>query len=168
MASIDSSSLILAAKTSFLNRLITGLQENLLIGKKVYEESTSKEGMFDAKLIKKKVESGLIEKVEIKDIALYQKIVGDFNLGEGEAEAIVLCIEKNTGLITDDRKAMNACRILGIMFTTAANILIRLYKKGLVTKAEAETYAKKLERLGRYSSEVMQQIREDLKDEKDE
>ena len=71
----------------------------------VYSETTKTEA-FDAQIIKKRVEEKAIKKKEIKNSKLFSKIKDDFNLGDGEAEAIAFCLENETGLITDDKKAM--------------------------------------------------------------
>ena len=99
----------------------------------------------------------------MKDRGLCQRVRKDFNFGEGEAEAIALCLESGASLITDDKKAINACKLLKIRFTTAGKLLIRLYKKGLITKMEAEACLKRLEKFGRYSSEIMRAMMEELK-----
>ena len=162
MVAIDSSSIILMAKAGILDKIIKNLREKLTITNKVYIETTKKE-VFDAQIIKKRVEEKAIQKKEIKNSKLFSKIKSDFNLGEGEAEAIVFCLENKTGLITDDKKAMNACRLLRIRFTTAPNLLIRLYKRNSITKTEASMYLDKLEKFGRYAKRILQNAREELK-----
>jgi len=162
MIAIDSSSLILMAKAGILDKIIKNLKRKLTITNQIYNETTKIEA-FDSKIIKKRVEEKAIERKIIRNIKLFNKIKEDFNLGNGEAEAIAFCLENETGLITDDKKAMNACRILRIKFTTVPNLLIRLYKKGVVTKTEANFYLRKLQKFGRYSAEIMEELGEELK-----
>ena len=162
MIAIDSSSLILMAKTGILDKVITSLKRKIIVTTCVYSETTKIES-FDAQIIKKRAEEKAIQKKEIKNLKLFSKIKNDFNLGDGEAEAIVFCLENKTGLITDDKKAMNACRLLRINFTTTPNLLIRLYKKKLITKTEANLYLDKLEKFGRYAKSISQNAREELK-----
>lgn len=64
-------------------------------------------------------------------------------MGKGEAEAIVLCSELKSGVIIDDRKAINACKILRIEFATVLGLAVQFYKKGVITPAEAKSIAKK-------------------------
>lgn len=163
MIAIDSSSLILMAKADILDNAIKHLKKKMAITEQVYIESTSKTDSFDAKIIKKRVEEKAILKKGIKNLNLYQKIRADFNLGKGEAEAIVFCLENKTSLLTDDKKAMNACKVLRIEFTTAPNLLTALYKRKLIKKNEADLYLKRFEKFGRYDDEVLQKIKEDLK-----
>ncbi|MEK6854122.1 MAG: hypothetical protein AABX60_02195 [Nanoarchaeota archaeon] len=163
MVVFDSSSLILLAKIGILEKLISNLREKAIISDEVYKESTSKKEAFDAKLIENFIEEKRITKQGVKDRGLCQRVRKDFNFGEGEAEAIALCLESGASLITDDKKAINACKLLKIRFTTAGKLLIRLYKKGLITKMEAEACLKRLEKFGRYSSEIMRAMMEELK-----
>jgi predicted nucleic acid-binding protein len=151
------------AKADILDKIIKHLQKNLAITNQVYNESTSKIDAYDAKIIKKRIEEKAIRKKRIKNLELCKNIQDDFNLGKGEAETIVFCLENKISLITDDKKAMKACKILRIKFTTVPNLLIRLYNKGLVTKIEADLYLKRLEKFGRYSNDILQKIKGDLK-----
>lgn len=166
MVVVDSSSLILLAKISILDKVLKNSKKKLTVTQEVYKESTFKQETFDAKLITKRFEESLIHKKEIKNVGLYNKIRKDFNLGKGEAESVVLCLESEKGLITDDRKAINTCKILKIKFTTAPNLLVRLYKNGLITKNESESYIEKLEKYGRYSATIINKAKEDVKNGK--
>src|SRR5207302_580927 len=66
------------------------------------------------------------------------KVQGDFGLGKGEAEAIVLALaEKAAVLGIDDKNGINACKLLGVAFTTAIGILMRMCEKKLLTASEA-------------------------------
>lgn len=162
MIAIDSSSLILMAKLGILDKIIKSLQKRLVVTNHIYDE-TAKTETFDAKIINKRTEEKTIAKKGVRSIQLFTKIKHDFNLGNGEAEAITFCMENKTGLITDDKKAMNACRLLRIKFITVLNLLLRLYKKNLITKIEANLYLKKLKIFGRYTDEILQKVAEELK-----
>jgi hypothetical protein len=55
----------------------------------------------------------------------------------GEAEPIVLALsEEATPMDVDDKNGINACKLLGISFTTAIGILIRTLEKELLTRQE--------------------------------
>ena len=72
--------------------------------------------------------------VVVKNRRLVAKLQADFSLGRGEAEAIALALnEKAEVLGIDDKSGINACKLLGIAFTTAVGILIRSREKGLLT-----------------------------------
>jgi predicted nucleic acid-binding protein len=62
---------------------------------------------------------------------LLSKLELDFSLGAGESAAVVLAITQQAGLLgIDDKSGINACKFLGIPFTTAVNILIGCREKG--------------------------------------
>ncbi len=157
MLVFDSSTLILLAKIELLNEVL--VSADVVISKKVEEESTKKPELFDAKLISSHVKNGKIKVKRIHSKAMYEKIMKDFNLGEGEAESIVLCKEGNEILATDDGPTMKACKILGIATVTAPNFLVRVYKKGRISKGIALEKLNKLEKYGRYSPSIMEDVK---------
>lgn len=163
MITVDSSSLILLAKLNILDILIENIKHRLVVTGQVYNECLAKKESFDAQLIEERIKERLIAKRDISNRNLYNKIIKDFNLGKGEAEAITLCLELKLGMISDDKKAINACRVLKIKFTTASKLLVQLYKKKLLTKVEANLMTKELQKIGRYSDEIINRLKEDLK-----
>lgn len=163
MIVIDSSSLILLAKVDILDITVKNVKQKLIIPEQVYAECTAKKDLFDAQLIEKRVREGLIVKKAISNRNLCDKILKDFGLGKGEAEAITLCIEIKSGMITDDKKAINACRILKINFTTVPKLVVQFYNKNFVAEIEADLIIKKLQKFGRYSDNILHKLKEDLK-----
>jgi|SRR3989344_2513569 len=162
---MDSSSLILLAKIGALDKIIDNMKDKIIIPEEVYNESVKKKNTFDAKLIEARVKMNKIDRKKIKNMKVYRKIKEDFNLGDGEAECITLCIEYASDLIADDRKAINICKILKIRYTTAPNIIVKLYTKRIIKKQEAENYIKKLEEYGRYSKEIITITKEKINNE---
>ena len=162
MAVFDSSPLILLANIGILDKVLEHLKEKAVITEKVFMEITAKE-TFDSKLLMGRVEEGRIERKAIKDKSLFARIIKDFNCDEGEAESIVLCLETNTGIVTDDKKAMKVSKLFNISRTTAANLLIRLYNRKAITGEEAEAYIVKLKKFGRYSDAIIEKVREEMK-----
>ena len=163
MIVIDSSSLILLAKIGALDILIKNIKQGLVIPEQVYAECTARKDLFDAQIIEKRIKEKVIAKKSISNQRLCDKIQQDFNLGRGEAEAICLGIELKSGIISDDKKAINACRILKIRFTTVPRLIARFYEEKLMGKAELNLTIKKLQKFGRYSDEIMRKLKEDLK-----
>jgi hypothetical protein len=91
-----------------------------------------------ASMIQKALNESRIRVVAVKNKKLVTKLEGDFGLGRGEAEAIALALaEKAQVLGIDDKNGINACKLLGIAFTTAIGILVRMREKRLLTIAEA-------------------------------
>ena len=158
---VDSSTLILMAKSGLLDLVIKN--KKLMITGKVKEESITAKDSFDSKLIDQRVKEKAIKISYIKNIKFYDKMIEQFNLGKGEAEAITLAFEKNGILLSDDKKAINACKILNIRFTTALNILVEFYKNKTIDKEKAEIILKKLKEYGRYSNELIKKVEEDIK-----
>ncbi len=162
MIVIDSSTLILLAKADLLDKIINSLKQKLTIPSRVYAETTIKKELFDAQLINERVQHKKIRQMKISDVQLYVKLINDFNIGKGEAEAITLCLEHRGTLVCDDKKAINVCRIFNIKFTTAPNLLIALRKKDMLSKEEALAVVKKLTAYGRYSKEIINKLEDEL------
>lgn len=157
----DSSTLILLAKSGLLDIFIKN--NKIKITNIVYEESTVEKESFDAKLISQRIRENKIQIKNIANMTLYSKLIHDFNLGKGEAESIALAFEEKDIVLSDDKKAINTCRILNIKFTTALNILVGLNKNKTINKEKAKIILKKLEDYGRYSQDLIKKIEEDLK-----
>jgi len=88
---------------------------------------------------------------------------GDFGLGRGEAEAIVLCFSAGPNVLgIDDKNGINACKLLGIAFTTAIGILLRMCEKGILTKNEAVMKLDILGNYGRYKRSILDDARQKL------
>ncbi len=89
-----------------------------------------------------------------------KKLMDDFNIDTGEAEAIILALQEKVSIIaTDDRNAIRACKILKIEFTTAIAVLIRAFEKKLIDKDEALIKLRKLELVARYSRAIVEDSR---------
>lgn len=81
----------------------------------------------------------------------------DFNIDEGEAEALLLAIQAGAETIaTDDRNAIRASKLLKIDFVTAIGFLIRAHEKQLVDRDEALTKLQSLQVIGRYSNAILE------------
>ena len=107
-------------------------------------------------MIERAINDGRLEVLAIKERRICRKIAADFSLGGGEVEAIVLAMARKSLLGIDDRKGINAYKLLGIPFTTAMAILVRMREKKILTKKQAFATLNRLERYGRYKSEIVQ------------
>jgi predicted nucleic acid-binding protein len=84
----------------------------------------------------------------------------DFSLGRGEAEAIALALKKKAQLLgMDDKNGINACKLLGIAFTTAIGILLRSREKGLIDREPALSKLVALAKNGRYNASIIEDAR---------
>lgn len=158
----DSSTLILLAKIEILDRFLKDYKGEVIISRKVEKESTNKK-TFETLLIKKKIKEGRIKVKHIQSGKI-KKFMEDFNVNSGEAEAIILAL-KNKGAIlaTDDKNAINACKLLNISFINSLNILIRAKEKNLMTMEEAKTKLDKLSKYGRFKKSIIEDARRRLK-----
>jgi predicted nucleic acid-binding protein len=104
-----------------------------------------------------------IRVVAVKNKRIVAKLKGDFGLGGGEAEAIALALaEKAQVLGIDDKNGINACKLLGIAFTTAIGILVRMREKGILPTNEALVKLDTLAKHGRYKQSILEDVRRKL------
>lgn len=157
MIALDASTLILIAKIEILGLFLESVEFQVHIPAAVAKESFAVKKSVDALLIQKAVDESEIRVVGVKDRKLVAKLRRDFSLGIGEAEAIVLALaEKATLIGIDDKSGINACKMLGIPFTTAIAILIRMYDKELLAKEDALAKLTTLGKHGRYKQSILE------------
>lgn len=163
----DSSTLILAVKAGFVEIIVKNFK--VFIPKTVFEESAKKgkeTGKWDAFKIEKLVDENLI-KIKTPTENSIQKISEKFNLHKGELHAIALALdEKAEFLLTDDLKAMNACKILDIKFVNAISLLLLLFEKGKLSKNSANECFSNLEKFGWYSRPIINDFKEKMEAKK--
>jgi len=160
---LDASTLILIAKTEILDRLLHSLEHEVAIPPEVEKECCAVKKSLDALIIRKALEESRIRLIAIKDRKLVPKLQEDFGLGRGEAEAIVLALaDKACVLGIDDKSGINACKLLGVVFTTAIGILVRMRQKQLLTRNESITKLERLAKHGRYKRSILEDARRKL------
>jgi len=104
-----------------------------------------------------------IRVIAVKNRKLVTKLQGDFGLGRGEAEAIVLALAKKARVLgIDDKNGINACKLLGVAFTTAIGILVRMREKRLLTTNESLVKLEGLAKHGRYKRSILEDARRKL------
>ena len=156
MIIFDTSTLILLTKKELLDIFLDNYDDDILIPEAVEIESCIKKTL-DGLIIEKRIEEGKIKVCKVKNKELIRRLVEDFKLGSGESEAIVLCIERKAQIVaTDDKNAINACKLLKIRFTTAINILIRLCEKNMFKKEKGSRKIENLKLVGRYKNEIIE------------
>ncbi|WP_333652683.1 hypothetical protein [Dissulfurispira sp.] len=155
MVIFDASTLILLAKIDMLELFISSFQGKVLMPESVALEVGRAE-YEDSPLIRKLLENKKISILKVKNKKQPDKLMSDFNIDKGEAEAISLAIQENIHFIaTDDRNAIRACKMLKIEFITAIALLIRAYEKKLIDIDEALAKLQKLKSTGRYSESII-------------
>ena len=158
-----SSTLILLARVELLETFLAALNEGVVIPKQVQKECCEEKQSVDALLIRRLIQEKKILVQPVKDKRLYGKILADFPLGKGEAEALALAVSQKARLFaTDDKRAIEASRLLKITFTTAIGILVRMYEKGVLEKDEALAKLESLRKYGRYKKEIIEDAKSRL------
>jgi len=160
MIVFDASTLILIAKGEFLDLFISHAGMPVVIPGEVERECCGSKKVLDAVIIQKALDESRIKTVTVKNRRLVAKLQADFILGSGEAEAIALALnEKAQFLGIDDKNGINACKLLGVAFTTAVGILIRSRGKGLLEKPEALAKLALLAKHGRFKDSIIEDAR---------
>jgi predicted nucleic acid-binding protein len=159
----DASTLILIAKTETLDPFLRGVEREVAIPLEVEKECCSVRKSLDAFMVQTALDESRIKVIAIKDRNLVTKLRGDFGLGRGEAEAIVLALAEKTRVLgIDDKNGINACKLLGIAFTTAIGILVRMREKRLFTTNESLVKLEGLAKHGRYKRSIREDARRKL------
>ena len=153
MIVLDASTAILLAKSELLDAFVEAVRQPVVMPKEVERECYGRPGTLDAHLIARAITEKRIAVRVVRQQKQYQKLRSDFPLGRGEAEAVTLALASEGALVaTDDRQAINACKLLKIPFITALTVLVRMREKGLLSTEEANSKLEMLARYGRYRS----------------
>ena len=160
MIILDASSAILLAKAELLDAFIDAVEQAVAMPREVREECGGRDSL-DARLIARAIEEKRIA-VKAADRRAVQRLTSDFGLGRGEAAAIALAAPKGALVATDDRRAIQACKVLTIPFTTAISVLTRMREKGLLSREEALEKLHTLARDGRYKKDIIAAARAEL------
>jgi predicted nucleic acid-binding protein len=150
---LDASSLILLGKCGLVETLSQTFR--MVIPNMVFNEVVNEEALKnypEAKIISDLVDGKKIEVISIKR----QKLKFPITLGEGEIEAIILTQQiENAIWVTDDGRAIKACRYLKVPFIISPKVVVNLYQLGKIDFTVAKTSIDKLRIIGRYSPEII-------------
>ncbi len=155
----NASTLILLAKVGILRKFLDEFGE-IIIPNEVENEITAG-NRFDSKILKKEIEDKHIIVKSIKSNT--SKILKEFKMHKGEAEAYVLYKECDAkAILTDDGELIKLCKLFEIPFINALAIITRMFEKGIITRTEACEYLQKLNDYGRYSKEVFNFFKQEV------
>lgn len=158
----DSSTLILLAKSDLLDVFLEDFPGSPLLPAAVEAESAGS-SRPDAVLIRQRIIEGRLVVESIREAKVLSRLLQDFRLGIGEAEALVLALEKEAAVVaTDDRNAIRACKVLRINFVTSLGILVRAVEKGLLSPADGMRLLERLKIYGRFRDEVIEEVARQL------
>ncbi len=158
---VDASTLILLAKATALRKLAE--EKELVITEKVREEVVESD-TFDAKLIQKLIREELIE---VEEVHTDQDLIEEFRLDEGEASTYEL-YDDHALIATDDKQLIKLCRLEEIPFASSMPLLVRMYEKDLLGKAETLSKLERLNEQGWYSENFYERMKEEVKDDEDD
>lgn len=156
MIIFDASTLILLARIEVLEVFVSSFEGEVLIPETVRTEIL-KEDKEEVPLIKALISNKKIQISRLKDEKQTRKLMNDFSIAAGEAEAIVIALKRGAHTVaTDDRNAMRACKMLRLEFITAITVLIRAVEKGFISREEAMSKLQKLQSIGRYNKAIIE------------
>jgi predicted nucleic acid-binding protein len=160
MVVFDASTLILIAKAGILDQFLANIGVRVAIPGEVERECCGSKKALDAVIIQRALDESRIKTVAVKNRRLVGKLQADFSLGRGEAEAIALALNEKAQIVgIDDKNGINACKLLGVPFTTALGILIRSRERGLLEEPEALEKLASLAKHGRYKNSIIEGAR---------
>jgi predicted nucleic acid-binding protein len=160
MIIFDASTLILIAKAELLDLFLYHASVPVAISIEVERECCGSKKALDAVIIQRALDESRIKTVAVKNRRLVAKLQTDFSLGRGEAEAIALALNEKAQLLgIDDKNGINACKLLGIAFTTAVGILIRSRGKRLLEEPASLEKLALLAKHGRYKDSIIEDAR---------
>ena len=158
----DASSLILLAKIDLLK--LIAQQVKIVVPVEIQKEATVKEELLDTQYIQHLIHEQTIHVTSSPQKKLVPKLETDFKLGTGEAECIILGLEHRWIVVTEDIRAIKTCKVLGISFTSALNLLIHYHDMKLLTKEMTLAKLEKLKEYGWYSSTLIERIAKTIKE----
>ena len=163
---LDASTLILLAKIELRDLFLKEIGMEVAIPKAVEEECCAGKKTLDALMIRRAADESMIKVKTVKNRKLVTKLEADFSMGKGESEAIALALQESALLVgMDDKQGINACKLLGIPFTTAVAILLRSCEKGVIKRTDALNRFSALARYGRYRSSILEDTKRQLEEQ---
>jgi predicted nucleic acid-binding protein len=167
MLVFDASTLILIAKVELLDLFLANIELKVAVPSEVARECCDVKKTLDALIIQKALDDARIKVKVVKNKKLVAKLQTDFSLGVGEAEAIALALKEKAQLVgIDDKNGINACKLLGLGFTTALAILVRSHEKALIDSNDALAKLAALAGNGRYKDSIVDDARLKLEAQK--
>jgi predicted nucleic acid-binding protein len=166
MLIFDSSTLILTAKIELLDVFLKNIGMEIAIPRAVEDECCGGKKTLDALMIRKALDESRIKVRSVRNRKLVAKLEEDFSMGRGESEAIALALQEKALLVgIDDKNGINACKLAGIPFTTAAGILVRSCQKGLIDRSDAMVKVSLLAKYGWYRNAILEDAKLQLEEQ---
>ena len=162
MFASNTSTLVLLAKIGCLEDFIE-ISPIIEIPEQVRREALFDQDSYYSRLIRKLVDNKRIITVPIKASKI-TNIMSQFRLDEGEAAAYALFDDrKHKAILTDDSELIKLCKLEKIPFVCAMAVVIRLFEKRKLSKEQAIEKLKNLHEIGRYSKEIYEYFKSEVK-----
>ncbi len=95
-----------------------------------------------------------------------RNLLKNFNIHEGEAEAIVLLRERSGDILgTDDFQTLKTCKVFGIKYITTPLFIILRCKKKILDRDGGLRKISQLEEYGWYSDNLIQVFKQKIQKE---
>lgn len=152
----NASTLVLLTKADLIEQLLN--RSSVMIPEEVYDEAVTagkEKGAADAFAIELLVKNG---RIGVQDVSEEQKqrLYELFNLKAGEQATVALARSEGiNNVLSDDKKAINACRALDIAFATALDIVVQFRQDGTISEDAARQVIQKLDQFGWYGPDLI-------------
>lgn len=158
----NTSTLVLLAKVGCLETFIE-ISPTIEIPVQVKKEALFDKDSYYARLIQKIIQDKKIKIVPVKETEI-TKIMLHFRLDEGEAAAYIMFNnKKHKAILTDDHELIKLCKLEKVPFICAMAVVITLFEKKKLTKEETINKLEKLHEIGRYSKELYEHFKSEVK-----
>jgi predicted nucleic acid-binding protein len=159
---IDTSSIILLAKTDLLTKICSIIKLETTMEVKEEVMRGLKKGKKGALYLRKLIKERKV-KVMKANGRMCKRFMKDFNLGLGEASVLALAMRNNLPVITDDNKARKVGKVLNLKVFSSLNFPIILYRNKIIDYEGALLALQVLKKEGWFSKEVMVEAFNELK-----
>ena len=146
--------------------LLKNLFKKIIIPEEVYKETVLKggeKGFSDSIVIERAVKDGWIQVKKVKRDTDILKFAPELDAGEVEVLSLARKIKPMPLLLIDDASARAIAESFGFPVKGTIYVILRAFRKGLLTKNEAKEHINKLVLVGfRISQEVYLQLIKEL------
>lgn len=159
----DACTIILLAKASVLETAAAAYQ--IAVTAAVYEEVVGgKQHMFADALLLERLNKEKAISTSVSEEKLTQKLMKDFNMGNGEASTIAAAISEKEGIVaTDNRQGRKAASVNNLQLVGSIDIVVALFRKKRIDMQKAIAALKKLKEEGWFEPHLLEKAMEDLK-----
>jgi predicted nucleic acid-binding protein len=135
---VDACSIILLAKSDVLGSFSEWKDISVSRGVSNEVSEGKKKVYYDALVFEKMVDEKRVKIVDVENKKLLREFKDRYGLGRGEAETIVLYLDKNyDGLITDNKQGRKIAKLFDIHPIGTPDIIVALCKSKQITKEKA-------------------------------